>query len=56
VRDLITFINCYDCRYTYKTMGAGFYALRNSKEFRKMIMELVMEGGDADTLVVDGYH
>lgn len=35
--------------YTYKTMGAGFYALRNSREFRKTIMELVMEGGDADT-------
>lgn len=50
----VIFINqlCYDnSRYTYKTMGAGFYALRNSKEFRKTIMELVMEGGDADTLV-----
>lgn len=32
-------------------MGAGFYALRSSKEFKRTIMELVMEGGDADTLV-----
>ena len=45
-------------RYTYKTLGAGFYALRNSKEFKKTIMELIMQGGDADTLVVvvNGYH
>ena len=50
---------CHDnCRYTYKTMGAGFYALRTSSEFRKTVMELVMQGGDADTLVivVNGYH
>lgn len=39
-------------------MGAGFYALRTSKEFRKTIIELVMQGGDADTLViaVHGYY
>ena len=44
---------CHDnCRYTYKTMGAGFYALRTSSEFRKTVMELVMQGGDADTLVL----
>jgi len=36
-------------RYTFKTMGAGFYALQNSKDFKKTIMELVMEAGDADT-------
>jgi len=36
-------------RYTFKTMGAGFYALQNSKDFRKTIIELVMEAGDADT-------
>ena len=39
-------------------MGAGFYALRHSNDFRKTIMELIMQGGDADTLVtvVIGYH
>ncbi|XP_078677172.1 ADP-ribosyl-[dinitrogen reductase] glycohydrolase-like [Branchiostoma floridae x Branchiostoma belcheri] len=34
--------------YTYKTLGAGFWALRQN-DFRKAMTELVMEGGDADT-------
>ncbi|XP_066283565.1 ADP-ribosyl-[dinitrogen reductase] glycohydrolase-like isoform X2 [Branchiostoma lanceolatum] len=34
--------------YTYKTMGAGFWSLRQN-DFRKALTELIMEGGDADT-------
>ncbi|XP_064605521.1 ADP-ribosylarginine hydrolase Tri1-like isoform X2 [Liolophura sinensis] len=33
--------------YTYKTLGAGFWALRQ-KDFREAIQAVVMEGGDAD--------
>ncbi|XP_013416846.1 uncharacterized protein LOC106178270 [Lingula anatina] len=34
--------------YTYKCLGAGFWALQQ-KDFRKALSSLVMEGGDADT-------
>lgn len=34
--------------YTYKALGSGFYGLRTSKDFRSAIIELIMEGGDAD--------
>ncbi|OWF39517.1 uncharacterized protein LOC110464941 isoform X2 [Mizuhopecten yessoensis] len=34
--------------YTYKTMGAGFWALKQ-ENFRKTITKIIMEGGDADT-------
>ena len=36
------------CSYTFKALGAGFYGLRKATDFRKTIMELIMEGGDAD--------
>eukprot|EP00731_Ephydatia_muelleri_P020413 Em0013g140a len=35
--------------YTFKALGAGFYGLRKATDFRKTIMELIMEGGDADS-------
>ncbi|KAH9488680.1 hypothetical protein Btru_042156 [Bulinus truncatus] len=34
--------------YTYKCLGAGFWALRQNN-FQKAIIKLVMEAGDADT-------
>ncbi len=36
--------------YTFKAMGAGFYGLRHSrkKSFRDIIIEIIMEAGDAD--------
>ncbi|CAL1531811.1 unnamed protein product [Lymnaea stagnalis] len=34
--------------YTYKCLGAGFWALRQ-KDFKKAMIKLIMEGGDADT-------
>ena len=34
--------------YTYKALGAGFFALRNSKDFREMLLKVIMEAGDAD--------
>ncbi|XP_033745095.1 ADP-ribosyl-[dinitrogen reductase] glycohydrolase-like [Pecten maximus] len=34
--------------YTYKTMGSGFWALKQDN-FGKAITKLIMEGGDADT-------
>ncbi|CAH1265719.1 Hypp3232 [Branchiostoma lanceolatum] len=34
--------------YTYKTLGAGFWALRQN-DFRKAIERITMEAGDADT-------
>jgi cyanate permease len=36
--------------YTFKAMGAGFYGLRHSREksFRDIILEIIMEAGDAD--------
>nr|XP_022300913.1 uncharacterized protein LOC111109117 [Crassostrea virginica] len=33
--------------YTYKTLGAGYWALRQ-KNFREAIQDIVLEGGDAD--------
>ncbi|XP_062593715.1 ADP-ribosylarginine hydrolase Tri1-like [Saccostrea cucullata] len=33
--------------YTYKTLGAGFWALRQ-KNFREAIQDIVLEGGDSD--------
>jgi ADP-ribosylglycohydrolase len=35
--------------YTYKTMGAGFYALWNGTDVEQIITELTMEAGDSDT-------
>ncbi|XP_076109483.1 ADP-ribosyl-[dinitrogen reductase] glycohydrolase-like [Mytilus galloprovincialis] len=34
--------------YTYKSMGTGFWALKQD-DFRKTITNIVMQGGDADT-------
>lgn len=34
--------------YTFKALGAGFYGLRNASDFRKTIMQVVMQAGDAD--------
>lgn len=36
--------------YTFKAMGAGFYGLRHSKKktFKEIILEIIMEAGDAD--------
>ncbi len=34
--------------YTFKALGAGFFSLRNSKDFREMLLKVIMEGGDAD--------
>eukprot|EP00794_Sanderia_malayensis_P016789 gene16789-18484_t len=34
--------------YTFKTLGAGFWAFKQSN-FRKALQQVVMEGGDADT-------
>lgn len=35
--------------YTFKALGSGFYGLRKGEDFRKAIIELIMEGGDADS-------
>ncbi|XP_011410575.2 PREDICTED: uncharacterized protein LOC105316948 [Amphimedon queenslandica] len=35
--------------YTFKALGSGFLGLRTGTDFRKFIMELIMEAGDADT-------
>ena len=35
--------------YTYKTLGAGFWALRKSDDFESGINQVTFEGGDADT-------
>ena len=35
-------------RYTFKALGAGFYGLREGKDFRQTILEVIMEAGDAD--------
>ena len=40
-----------DDRYTFKCLGAGFWGLRNGTDFRKAIMKLIMEAGDADRCV-----
>ena len=39
--------------YTFKALGAGFYGLRHStkKKFRDIILEVIMEAGDADRCV-----
>ncbi|ELT98348.1 hypothetical protein CAPTEDRAFT_158452 [Capitella teleta] len=34
--------------YTYKTLGAGFWALQQT-DFRKALETIILEGGDADT-------
>ena len=37
--------------YTFKALGAGFYGLRHSrknKSFKEIILEVIMEAGDAD--------
>ncbi len=34
--------------YTFKALGAGFFSLRNGKDFREMLLKVIMEGGDAD--------
>ena len=42
--------------YTYKTLGCGFYGLRKGEnDFRKTLIDVVMEAGDADTLVMEIY-
>ncbi len=35
--------------YTYKTLGAGFWALRTSRDFESGINHVTFEAGDADT-------
>ena len=35
--------------YTYKTLGAGFYALHSNEDFETTITKIVMEAGDSDT-------
>jgi len=35
--------------YTYKCFGSAFYCLRTGTDFKKSIIELTMEAGDADT-------
>jgi len=35
--------------YTYKTMSAGFWALNNASSFEEGLIQIVNEGGDADT-------
>jgi len=35
--------------YTYKTAGAGFWALRTAKSFEEGVVDVVNAGGDADT-------
>ena len=35
--------------YTYKTMTAGFWALNNARSFEDGLIQIVNEGGDADT-------
>lgn len=37
--------------YTFKALGAGFYGLRNAKDFREMLIKVIMEAGDADRCV-----
>ena len=34
--------------YTFKALGAGFYGLRNAKDFRQTITDVIMQAGDAD--------
>ena len=40
--------------YTFKALGAGFYGLRHSrkKSFRDILLEVIMEAGDADRCVL----
>ncbi|XP_052082880.1 ADP-ribosylarginine hydrolase Tri1-like [Mytilus californianus] len=58
-KDLVFYLECEKIKelnldeskkigYTYKTMGAGFWALKQS-DFRKAITKIMMQGGDADT-------
>jgi ADP-ribosylglycohydrolase len=35
--------------YTYKTMAAGFWALNHASSFEDGLIQIVNEGGDADT-------
>jgi ADP-ribosylglycohydrolase len=35
--------------YTLKTMGAGFWALLHAKSYEDAILQIIHEGGDADT-------
>ena len=35
-------------RYTFKTLGAGFWALQQN-DFRKALTQITFEAGDADT-------
>jgi ADP-ribosylglycohydrolase len=37
-------------RYTFKTLGCSFFALRYGTDFRKTITEIVMQAGDAGKL------
>ncbi|KAK3596753.1 hypothetical protein CHS0354_038752 [Potamilus streckersoni] len=58
-KDLSAYLNCTDLLqlkldeedkmgYTYKCMGAGFWALKQD-DFQKALTDIVMSGGDADT-------
>ena len=42
--------------YTFKALGAGFYGLRNSRKkgFKEIILEVIMEAGDADRYAIVG--
>jgi len=35
--------------YTYKCVGSAFYCLRTATDYKKSIVELIMEAGDADS-------
>jgi len=35
--------------YTLKTLGAGFWALKNAFSYREGVLQVIHEGGDADT-------
>jgi ADP-ribosylglycohydrolase len=35
--------------YTLKAIGAGFWALRNASSYRDGVLQVIHEGGDADT-------
>ncbi|KAL3868577.1 hypothetical protein ACJMK2_041378 [Sinanodonta woodiana] len=58
-KELHAYLNCTDLQqlkldeldkmgYTYKCMGAGFWALKQDN-FQKALTDIVMSGGDADT-------
>ena len=44
--------NYFVYSYTFKALGAGFYGLHNADDFRKTIMQVVMQAGDADRYAI----